>query len=78
MVKRMRVYMDEFRRHEWQESMAIMGPEQRPEMVIDTTPALTLATPSGEIREYSWIGEPPKGVRLQGHGAAHRQHEGGV
>jgi hypothetical protein len=62
MVKRMRVYMDEFRRHEWQESMAIMGPEQRPEMVIDTTPALTLATPAGEIREYSWIGEPPKKV----------------
>jgi hypothetical protein len=62
MVKRMRIYMDQFLRHEWQESMAIMGPEQRPEMVIDTTPALTLATPAGEIREYSWIGAPPKKV----------------
>jgi hypothetical protein len=65
MVKRMRIYMDQFRRHEWQESMAIMGPEQRPEMVVDTTPALTLATPSGEIREYSWIGKPPKGVNYK-------------
>jgi len=61
-VKRMRVYMSESRRHEWQESMAIMGPEQRPEAVIDTTPALTLATGDGTIRRYSWIGEPPKEV----------------
>jgi hypothetical protein len=65
MVKRMRVYMDEFRRHEWQESMAIMGPEQRPEMVVETNPALTLATPTGEIREYSWLGAPPKGVNYK-------------
>lgn len=64
-VKRLRLYMDESRRHEWHESMAIMGPEQRPEMVIDTTPALTLATPAGEIREYSWIDAPPKKVNYQ-------------
>jgi hypothetical protein len=62
MVKRKRLYTDAERRHEWQESIAIMGPEQRPEDVIETTPALTLATPSGEIREYSWIGKPPTDV----------------
>ncbi len=61
-VKRMRIYMAEERRHEWQESMAIMGPEQRPEAVIDTTPALTLATTDGTIRRYSWIGQPPEQV----------------
>jgi hypothetical protein len=54
--------MSESRRHEWQESMAIMGPEQRPEAVIDTTPALTLATADGTIRRYSWIGAPPEEV----------------
>ena len=61
-VKRMRLYMDEARRHEWQESMAIMGPEQRPESVIDTTPALTLVTADGTTREYSWVDAPPKEV----------------
>jgi hypothetical protein len=61
-VKRMRIYMAESRRHEWQESMAIMGPEQRPEAVIDTTPALTVATGDGTIRRYSWIGKPPERV----------------
>jgi len=61
-VKRMRIYMTEERRHEWQESMAIMGPEQRPEAVIDTMPALTVATPDGTIRRYSWIGKPPERV----------------
>ena len=49
-------------RTEWQESMAIMGPEQRPEDVIDTKPALTLATSDGTIRQYSWIGAPPEQV----------------
>ncbi len=58
-TKRMRVYMAKKRRHEWHESMAIMGPEQRPEMVIDTVPALTVATADGDVREYSWINEPP-------------------
>ncbi len=62
MVKRMRIYMTKYRYHEWQESMAIMGPEQRPEMVVDTTPALTVATGDGTIREYSWIGKPPEKV----------------
>ncbi len=61
-VKRMRIYMAEERRHEWHESMAIMGPEQRPEAVIDTTPALTVATPDGTVRQYSWIGAPPEKV----------------
>jgi hypothetical protein len=61
-VKRMRVYQARQRGHEWHESMAIMGPEQRPEMVIDTTPALTLATTAGDVRKYSWIKEPPTGV----------------
>ncbi len=64
-VKRMRVYQAKARRHEWHESMAIMGPEQTPEMVVDTTPALTLATGEGEIREYSWINKPPTGVNYE-------------
>jgi Concanavalin A-like lectin/glucanases superfamily len=49
-------------KHEWQESMAIMGPEQRPEMVLETTPALTLVTTNGAVREYAWIDAPPKSV----------------
>lgn len=65
-LKRMRVYMDQARRHEWQESMAIMGPEQRPESVIDTIPALTLVTTNGSVREYSWIEAPPKRVDYSG------------
>ncbi len=77
-VKRMRIYMSESRRHEWQESMAIMGPEQRPEAVIDTTPALTVATRDGTIRRYSWIGEPPEAGRLYRHDSPYREHEGPV
>lgn len=61
-TKRMRVYQAKKRRHEWHESMAIMGPEQRPEMVVETRPALTVATTDGEVRNYDWINEPPAKV----------------
>ncbi len=61
-VKRMRVWMSRTHSHEWHESMAIFGPEQHPEEVVETRPALTLATLDGEVRKYDWIEKPPTGV----------------
>ncbi len=48
--------------HEWQEGMVITGPDQHPEQVVETDPALVLATLDGETREYSWKKGPPRGV----------------
>ncbi len=48
--------------HEWHEGMLITGPGQHPEQVVETDPALVLATLTGEIREYSWKDGPPRGV----------------
>jgi hypothetical protein len=61
-VKRMRIWMSKTHSHEWHESMAIFGPEQHPEEVVETRPALTLATLDGELREYDWIEKPPTDV----------------
>jgi len=61
-TKRMRVYMAKMHSHEWQESMAIFGPDQHPEQVVETRPALYVATAGGEVRKYDWIDAPPKKV----------------
>ena len=61
-TKRMRVYMADMHSHEWQESMAIFGPDQHPEQVVETRPALLVATAGGEVRKYDWISAPPNKV----------------
>jgi hypothetical protein len=61
-TKRMRVYMEKMHSHEWQESMAIFGPDQHPEQVVETRPALYVATGGGEVRKYDWISAPPDKV----------------
>jgi hypothetical protein len=44
--------------HEWQESMMVMGPGQRPDEVLDFA-ALSLANMKGESHTYSWEHETP-------------------
>ena len=51
--------------HEWQEGMVITGPDQHPEQVVETDPALVLATLTGETREYAWKTRPPRGVNYR-------------
>jgi len=61
-VKRMRSWMSIPHGREWHESMVIFGPEQRPEQVLETRPALSVATLGGEVRTYDWIDAPPEEV----------------
>jgi len=48
--------------HEWQESIIVMGPGQKPDEVI-LTEALTLANMDGQSKTYSWQNGPPKNPR---------------
>ena len=61
-AKEMICWTDGSSRHEWQEGMVITGPDQHPEQVVETDPALRLITLDGELRDYSWKTKPPKGV----------------
>ena len=45
--------------HQWQETIVIDGPGQRPEDNINTD-ALTLANMEGQTATYSWVPEPPE------------------
>jgi hypothetical protein len=61
-AKQMHLWTHGIRNHEWQESMAIFGPDQHPEQIIETNPALTMANLDGETVDYSWAGGPPPDV----------------
>jgi hypothetical protein len=50
--------------HEFQEGMVITGPDQHPEQVLETDPALVLTTLKGQSREYSWKKGPPKNTNF--------------
>lgn len=65
-AKEMVCWTDGSSRHEWQEGMVITGPDQHPEQVLETDPALRLITLDGEVRDYSWKNGPPKGVNYKG------------
>lgn len=59
-AKDMRCWTDGSSSHEWQEGMVITGPDQHPESVIETDPALRLITLDGEVRDYSWRNGLPR------------------
>jgi len=57
-VKRMRCWSAEGE-HEWQESMAILGPGRHPEEVLETQATLTLADIDGNTSVYGWADGRP-------------------
>jgi len=64
-VKTMHLWTDGPRNHEWHESMAILGPNQHPEQILETNPALILADLEGQMSEYDWVKGPPRGVNYR-------------
>jgi hypothetical protein len=61
-VKLMHLWTHGERDHEWQESMAIFGPDQHPEQIIHTKNALTMLNLEGDYKVYDWIKGPPDDV----------------
>jgi hypothetical protein len=61
-VKTMHLWTHGLRDHEWQESMAIFGPDQHPEKIIHTKNALTMLNLKGDKVTYDWVNGPPDDV----------------
>jgi hypothetical protein len=61
-VKTMHLWTSGERNHEWQETIAIFGPDQHPEQLIETEPVLILASLDGDVDKYNWTGRPPEDV----------------
>jgi hypothetical protein len=62
-VKSMKLWTHGERNHEWQESMAIFGPGQHPETIINKEETLTMMNLKGEKVTYNWINNPPPNVK---------------
>lgn len=61
-VKTMHLWTHGERDHEWQESMAIFGPDQHPEQIINTKNALSMLNLDGREVVYDWVTGPPDDV----------------
>ncbi|MFC1739670.1 LamG domain-containing protein [Planctomycetota bacterium] len=61
-VKTMHLWTNGERNHEWQEGMAILGPDQHPEQVLETEPSLMLGDLKGNVERYNWVDGPPDDV----------------
>ena len=58
-VKLMHLWTSGQRNHEFIEGMAIYGPGQHPEEVIEIDPAVYLADTKGNVEAYDWVDGPP-------------------
>ncbi len=61
-TKIMHLWTDGKRNHEWQESMAITGPNQHPEDIVETDVTMTMVDLEGNFVEYGWEGGLPGDV----------------
>jgi len=61
-VKTMHLWTHGERNHEWQESMAILGPEQHPEDIIEKQNTITMVNLQGDSSIYHWTIKPPDNV----------------
>ncbi|MCK5465398.1 MAG: LamG domain-containing protein, partial [Bacteroidales bacterium] len=57
--------------HEWQESMAIFGPDQHPHDLIERTATFTIARIDGAHKTYDWNPLPPDGIDELEHANIH-------
>ena len=61
-AKKMQLWTDGERNHEWQESMAIFGPDQHPHQIVERTKTITMLTEEGQSHVYDWQDAPPKNI----------------
>ena len=61
-TKRKHLWTSGNRNHEWQESMAIFGPDQHPEDIIETVNTVRMQNMDGHSSYYNWTTAPPPNV----------------
>ena len=57
--------------HEWQESMAIFGPDQHPHDLIEREETFTIVRTDGAYKSYDWNPYPPDGIGEPEHANIH-------
>jgi hypothetical protein len=62
-AKKMQLWTNGERNHQFQESMAIFGPDQHPHDIVERTKTVTMLAEDGKYKEYDWQNSPPKNVK---------------
>ena len=62
-AKKMQLWTNGERNHEWQESMAIFGPDQHPHQIVERTKTITLLAEDGRSKVYDWQDAPPSNIK---------------
>lgn len=61
-AKKMQLWTNGERNHEWQESMVIFGPDQHPNNIIERINTITMVAEDGNYKSYDWLTGPPANV----------------
>lgn len=64
-VKKMRLFTHGELNHEWQESIVLMGENQKPEDVLESSPVFTSIDTAGKETLYDWVTKPPATVNFK-------------
>ncbi len=62
-AKKMQLWTNGERNHEWQESMAIFGPDQHPHQIIERNKTITMLAEDGNYKVYDWKDAPPANIQ---------------
>ena len=62
-AKKMQLWTNGERNHEWQESMVILGPDQHPHDIIERSETITMLTEEGRFKVYNWQNSPPENIK---------------
>ena len=62
-AKKMHLWTDGQRNHEFQESMLIMGPDQHPHDLVEHTKTITMIAEDGKYKDYDWQNSPPENIK---------------
>jgi hypothetical protein len=62
-AKKMQLWTNGERNHQFQESMLIMGPDQHPHDLVERTRTLTLMAEDGRYKVYDWQNSPPENIK---------------
>lgn len=65
-AKDMQLWTNGTRNHEWQESIAIFGPDQHPHQIIERRNTVTMLAEDGNYKSYDWKEAPPANIKEPG------------
>jgi hypothetical protein len=62
-VKKMQIWTNGERNHQFQESIAVYGPDQHPHDIAERKNMFTMLAEDGNFKTYDWLNSPPDNIK---------------